>query len=47
MQLLDQQAKAAANATATQQRVKQEQRRTPEHRQHIDAGVAEAAHSFY
>jgi hypothetical protein len=37
VQLLDQQAKTAANAAATEQRVKQEQGRTAKHRQHVDA----------
>jgi hypothetical protein len=47
MQLLDQQAKTAADTAATEQGMKQEQRRTPEYLQHIDAGAAEPAHSFY
>ncbi|MNN43967.1 hypothetical protein D3C81_1582330 [compost metagenome] len=46
MQLLDQQAKPATDTAAPQQCMKQENRGAPEHRQHIDARVAEPAHPF-
>jgi hypothetical protein len=47
MQLLDQQPETATDAAPAEQGMEQEQARTPEHRQHIDAGLAEAANAFY
>jgi hypothetical protein len=47
MQLLDQQAKTAANAATAKQGMKQEYRRTAEHSQHVNARVAEPANPFY
>ncbi|MNI38670.1 hypothetical protein D3C73_928230 [compost metagenome] len=46
MQLLDQKAETTANAAAPQQGVEQEDGRTTERGQHVDAGVAEAAYAF-
>jgi hypothetical protein len=47
MQLLDQQAKTAANAATTEQGMKQEYCRTAEHPQHVNARVTEPANPFY
>ncbi len=46
MQLLDQQAEATADAAAAEQDVKQKQRRTPEHREHVDARTPEQTNSL-
>ena len=43
----DQQPETATDAAATEQGMKRNSARTPEHRQHIDAGLAEAANAFY
>ncbi|MNT61184.1 hypothetical protein D3C86_1805810 [compost metagenome] len=47
MQLLDQQSETAADPAAAEQGMKQKQCRTPEHRQHVDACLAEPAYAFH